>query len=93
MRIELNNSGVIFNPEEHTYLLGDRYLSGITPVIERRLYPNTYDGIPESVVRQAAEYGTAVHEDLDRFDALWENSGSQEVADYIQLCMDKGLTH
>lgn len=93
MRIELNNSGVIFNPEEHTYLLGDKYLSGITPVIERHLYPNTYDGIPESVVRQAAEYGTAVHEDLDRFDTLWENSGSQEVADYIQLCMVNGLTH
>lgn len=93
MRIELNNSGVLFNPEEHTYLLGDKYLSGITPVIERQLYPDTYLGIPEVVVRQAAEYGTAVHEDLDRFDTLWESSGSQEVSDYIQLCTDNGLTH
>lgn len=93
MRIELNNSGVLFNPDEHTYLLGDKYLSGITPVIERQLYPNTYNGIPEAVVKQAAEYGTSVHEDLDRFDTLWENSGSQEVADYIQLCAENGLTH
>jgi len=92
-RIGLNNSGVIFNPEEHTYLLGGKYLSGITSVIERQLYPNTYDNIPEAIVRRAAEYGSAVHDELDRFDTLWENSGSQEVADYIQLCMDNGLTH
>lgn len=93
MRIELNNSGVAFNAEDHTYLLRDKYLSGITPVIERQLYPNTYDGIPETIVKQAAEYGTAVHDDLDRFDTLWENSGSQEVDDYIQLCMDNNLIH
>lgn len=93
MRIELNESGVLFNPDEHTYLLGDRYLSGITQVIERQIYPNTYDNIPEAVVKRAADYGSAVHEELDRFDTLWENSGSQEVADYIQLCAENGLTH
>lgn len=93
MRIHLNDSGVLFNPEEHTYLLGDKYLSGITPVIERQLYPNTYDGIPEAVIKRAADYGSAVHEELDQFDTLWENSGSQEVADYIQLCAENGLTH
>ncbi|MCM1070896.1 MAG: hypothetical protein NC391_04610 [Alistipes timonensis] len=93
MRIHLNDSGVLFNSEEHTYLLGDKYLSGITPVIERQLYPNTYDGIPETVIKRAADYGSAVHEELDRFDTLWENSGSQEVADYIQLCAENGLTH
>lgn len=93
MRIQLNDSGVLFNPEEHTYLLGDHYLSGITPVIERQLYPNTYDNIPETIVKRAAEYGTSVHDSLDRFDTLWENDGSQEVADYIQLCAETGLTH
>lgn len=93
MRIHLNDSGVLFNSEEHTYLFGDKYLSGITPVIERQLYPNTYDGIPEAVIKRAADYGSAVHEELDRFDTLWENSGSQEVADYIQLCAENGLTH
>lgn len=93
MRIQLNDSGVLFNSEEHTYLLGDRYLSGITPVIEQQLYPNTYDNIPEAIVKRAAEYGTSVHDSLDRFDTLWENDGSQEVADYIQLCAETGLTH
>lgn len=93
MRIELNDSGVLFNQEEHTYLLNGKYLSGITPEIERQLYPNTYEGVPEAVVKRAADYGNAVHEELDRFDTLWENSGSQEVADYIQLCAENGLTH
>lgn len=93
MRIQLNDSGVLFNPEEHTYLLGDKYLSGITPVIEHLLYPDTYANIPEAIVTRAAEYGSSIHDALDRFDSFWENDGSQEVADYIRLCAENGLTH
>lgn len=93
MRIQLNDSGVLFNPEEHTYLLGDKYLSGITPVIEHLLYPDTYANIPEAIVKRAADYGSSIHDALDRFDSFWENDGSQEVADYIRLCTENGLTH
>lgn len=92
-RIQLKQSGVVFNPEDHTYFLDGKELSGITGMLERQLFPSTYDGIPEAIVRQAAEYGTSVHQSIEDFDMSWENDGTQEVSDYISLCTENGLIH
>ena len=92
-RIELKDSGIIFNEEEHTYLLGDKYLSGITPVLQRQFFPNEFEGIPKHIVDAAAEYGTQVHKSCEDFDQSWLNDGTVEVADYIQICRDYGLQH
>ena len=40
--MKLIKSQVIFNPDEHTYMLGDKELSGITSVISRQLFPDKY---------------------------------------------------
>ncbi len=92
-RIELKDSGVIFNAGDHTYLLGDRYLSGITPVLQRQFFPTEFEGIPRHIVDAAAEYGTEVHASCEDFDANWNNDGTVEVQDYIQICYDYNLTH
>lgn len=92
-RIQLKQSGVVFNPEDHTYFLDGKELSGITGMLERQLFPGTYDGIPEAIVRQAAGYGTSVHQSIEDFDMSWENDGTQEVSDYISLCTENGLIH
>ena len=94
-RIELKPCSVVFNPDDHSYYLPekDKYLSGITGMLERQLFPDTYAGIPEALIRQAAEYGTAVHESIEAFDMDWTNDGTQEVADYISLTTENGLTH
>lgn len=92
-RIELKQSGVIFNPEDHTYFLGDKQLSGITGMLDRQLFPDTYAGIPDAILEQAAAYGSSVHESIEDFDMNWENDGTQEVADYISLCSDHSLIH
>ena len=92
-RIELKDSGVIFNAEDHTYLLGDKFLSGITPVLQRQFFPTEFEGIPKYIVDAAAEYGTGVHASCEDFDANWNNDGTVEVQDYIQICKDYGLTH
>ena len=93
MRVELKDSGVIFNEEEHTYKLGDKYLSGITGVLHRHLFPDEFDGISESVLNHAAQYGTSVHKSIENFESQWINDGSQEVADYIQIIKDYNLSH
>lgn len=93
MRVELKESGVIFNEEEHTYKLGDKYLSGITGVLHRHLFPDEFDGISESVLNHAAQYGTSVHKSIENFESQWINDGSQEVADYIQIIKDYNLSH
>ncbi len=94
-RIELKQCNVVFNPEDHTYYLPekDKYLSGITGMLERQLFPDTYAGIPEAIIKQAAEYGTEVHESIEDFDMNWENDGTQEVADYIKLITENNLIH
>ena len=92
-RIELVDSGVNFNPENHTYELNGTYLSGITELLQRQLFPNEYANIPKAILDQAAAYGTSVHESCELFDKIWYNDQSVEVLDYIQLCQEHSLTH
>lgn len=92
-RIELVDSGVIFDPEQHTYQLNGAYLSGITDLLQRQLFPNEYANIPKAILQQAADYGTAVHQSCEDFDSQWINDGTQEVQDYIQLCQEHSLSH
>lgn len=93
MRVELKDSGVIFDEEKHTYKLGDKYLSGITSVLHRNLFPDEFDGIDEEILNKAAEYGTAVHKSIEDFESQWINDGTQEVSDYIQIIKDYNLSH
>lgn len=91
--IQLNDSGVLFNREEHTYELNGKFLSGITEMLQRQLFPDEFDGVPEEAIQQAALYGTEVHESIEQFDSFWTNDGTQEVADYIDICTSNGLIH
>ena len=92
-RIELKESGILFDEEEHTYWLGGKELSGITGMLQRQLFPTEFDGIPKHFIQGAADYGTGVHQSCEDFDKNWINDGTQEVDDYIQLCKDYGLVH
>lgn len=92
-RIELKDSGVLFDKERHEYWLGNRLLSGITGMLQRQLFPDEFDGIPDTVIKEAARYGTEVHESIELFDSSWINDGTQEVLDYISLCQENGLVH
>lgn len=92
-RIELSNSGVVFNEKDHTYLLGDKYLSGITEMLTRQLFSQEYSGVPQYILDNAAAYGTAVHKSIEEFDTLWKNDESPELTDYIDICNENGLVH
>ena len=92
-RVQLKDSGVLFDEEQHTYLLKDKYLSGITGMLHRQFFPDEFEGIPQYNVGQAAEYGTQIHRSCEDFDHSWINDGTQEVADYIQICRENNLTH
>ena len=92
-RIELKDSMVLFNKELHEYWLGDKQLSGITGMLQRQLFPDEFEGIPDNFLQEAARYGTEVHESIELFDSSWVNDGTQEVQDYISLCNENGLVH
>ena len=93
-RVELKDSGVIFNEEEHTYLFGDKYLSGITGMLSRQLYDDKeFEGIPPQILEESRCYGIDVHKSCQSFDQDWYNDGTVEVAGYINLCKENGLVH
>lgn len=92
-RIELTQSGVIFNEELHEYWLDGKQLSGITEALRKQLHPDMYSSIPKRILEQAAQYGTSVHKSIEEFQKNWINNGTQEVQDFIQLCKDNSLVH
>lgn len=92
-RMELKNSSVVFNEELHVYWLRNKQLSGITGMIQRQLFPDEFEGVSEEMMMAAAEYGTDVHASIEDFDKHWINDGTQEVADYIEICKEHGLVH
>lgn len=96
MKLELKDSGIIFNEEEHTYYNPntDTYLSGITDMLSRQLFPKEYENVPQYILDAAAAYGSSVHKTLEKFDTDWlYDESSQELSDYIQMCSDYNLTH
>ena len=66
---KLYKSPVIFNEDEHTYTLDGRTLSGVTPIIGW-LFPETYKGIPENILNQAAAYGSLIHQKIQLYDTF-----------------------
>ena len=92
-RVQLKDSGVLFDEEQHTYLLKDKYLSGITGMLQRQFFPDEFEGIPKAILDASAQYGVETHRSCEDFDQSWINDGTQEVQDYIQICRENNLTH
>lgn len=91
--MNLKESPVLFDPEQHTYTLNGNQLSGVTPIIAW-LFPNTYQGIPQSVLNKAAEYGSLVHSSCEMYDSMqiWPNNDALEsVQAYTELLINAGL--
>lgn len=80
--IKLNDSGVIYNEEKHTYRLEDgTALKGITSTLIDRAYPKdkTYGGISEEVLNHAAERGSACHQSVGNYYELGMASTGYET--------------
>lgn len=60
--------GVMFDELTHSYICGDRILSGVTSLMAKHGLSADYSGIPESVLKKAAERGTAIHSLLEDYD-------------------------
>jgi len=66
----VQNNRVTFDPLSHTYLLdGEVLLSGVTELMHKFNVGADYSGIKESVLKAAAEEGTALHEEIEKYEA------------------------
>lgn len=54
-----------FVPETHQYLYNGVLIPCVSEIIGFK-FPNTYDGIPKSVLAKAADYGTKTHEIVEK---------------------------
>ena len=91
--IQFNTIPVFFNPKDHTYLNTETgaYLQGITSTLIHRLNPDKYKGIPEDVLRQAAERGSKIHEELELIETIGIDPITQEGRNYLALKEQHGL--
>lgn len=87
--INLTNSPVQFNEDGHTYTLEGHILTGITPFIAW-LFPETYKGIPQGVLEQAAAHGSLIHKKVELADSLGVVD-DDSVRSYMELKEQKGV--
>lgn len=90
--IELVKSCVVFNEENHTYLLGDKQLQGITGMIGRQLFPDKYKDVPEFVLKKAAEKGSRIHAQCQFVDTTGFTPESVEAENYLRERTNAGFT-
>ena len=84
MGYKLVKSGVVFDSEHHTYTLNGKQLSGITSLLDRQLFKDKYSGIPEDILRKAAERGTYIHQCCELADEGFP-SDCKEAMNYLNL--------
>lgn len=97
---ELSISEVRFVEDTHQYFLGDRELKGITSTLVRLAFPDTYKGIPPSVLKRAAERGSIVHQTLELFNTMfssditkWVGTVTPELQAYSDMLEAYELKH
>lgn len=88
--IELVKSPVVFNEEDHTYFLGEKQLQGITGMISRQLFPDKYKGIPDYVMKRAADKGSRIHSQCEFVDSTGFEPESIEAENYLRERMNAG---
>lgn len=90
MGYKLVKSGVVFDSEHHIYTLNGKQLSGITSLLDRQLFKDKYSGIPEDILRKAAERGTYIHQCCELVDEGF-TCDTQEATNYKSLKEKYGL--
>ena len=92
--MQLTKSQIIFDQQAHTYTTPDGVcLQGVTGMIERQLFPDKYSGVPEFVMKRAAERGSFVHEVCELVDDLDIEHESEEARNYQKLKESYGLRY
>ena len=89
--IKLIHSPVLFFSETHQYFLGEKELSGITSLISK-IYPKTYEGVPQDVLMRAAQQGSLTHETIELYDEMGIDSELPELKSYKKVINDYGLS-
>ena len=83
--------GLIFEPTNHEYFLDGIQLSGITTALHNQLCPNEFNGIKQEVIDNASARGHRIHTSIQNFVDNFEDDGSVELKDFIDLTIQYNL--
>lgn len=84
----IENKRVTFEPISHTYLLdGETVLSGVTELMHKFGLGADYSGVKKDVLNAAASEGTALHEEIEKYEA----GDAMLVSPFIQQYQKFGL--
>lgn len=90
MKIQLKDSGVVFNDTTHQYFLDGKELKGITGLLHRCLFPDMYAGVPDDILKQAAAAGSVVHEQIELYDTMDLEPSVPEAKAYARMKEELG---
>jgi hypothetical protein len=91
---KLNDCGVVFEAERHTYKLGNLELVGITGIIKSQLFPGMYSCVSNLVLEKAAQRGKDTHDAFAAFDLIGtvEPFFESDLKQYSDLLNKHGFT-
>ena len=81
-----HDNRIFFDATSHSYLLdGETLLMGVTELMRKHNLGADYSGIPESVLKKAAEEGTAIHREIQEFEKGETVFASEFIDEYKKL--------
>lgn len=84
------NNRIYFDEVSHTYLLDERkVLIGVTSLMKKHGLSPDYSGVPEPVLKKAAEEGTSIHKEIEDYDNGISVLNTELIDGYRKL----GLEH
>lgn len=90
-KVILKMSDVSFDANTHTYLLYGQPLKGVTPIV-KWMFPDTYRGIPDDVLKKAADHGNLIHSKIEMYDTMGiVDDECLPLKDYISLMEKAGM--
>jgi len=89
-----NGLEVVFYPETHQYFVNDREVPSITSLL-KKVYGDTYAGVNPAILKASAEYGSRVHDELNKLISMRKENNNiplvsdlQEVNNYFTYIED-----
>lgn len=81
-----NNTRVFFDKKAHLYLLdGEKLLTGVTSLLSKHNLSPDYSNIPRAILKNAAEEGTSIHEEIEDYDNGMFVPNTPLLKDYRKL--------
>ena len=77
---EINNHILEYDDDTHTYIVDGVIVPSVTQLLGEKF--NDYAGVSTSVLEQASQKGTAMHEAIERFEKTGAENDSKELRNY-----------